>query len=225
VSGRTAQVQNQSGQVAVTWTAKTAFTEEVATQASALKAGDCVVAMPAQTAGSSKTDADAPVAAATVRITAPVDESCTGGMRARTGGGTPPPGAPSGAPSGGPGAGGGRNGSFGGLGVFGKVTAVSGSGFTVESALPGSGSTPTSTEVTTTADTTWTTTKKTTAKAVKVGRCVSSMGRPDSTGAITAVSMTVSSPVGGECTLGFGRGAARRPGSNDVQGSNEAQHS
>ena len=228
VSGRTAQVQNQSGQVAVTWTAKTTFTQQVATKASALKVGDCVVAMPARAAGSgsSKTDADAPVAATTVRITAPVNGLVHRRPAARAGGGTPPSGAPSGAPpvhrrrraersaTAAP--------AGFGFGAFGEVTAVSGSGFTVESARPGP--TSTSTKVTTTAETTWTTTSKATAAAVKVGRCVSSMGRADSTGAITAVSMTVSSPVGGECTpasCAVGSGARGQAG----RGPTETQNS
>jgi Domain of unknown function (DUF5666) len=207
VSGNTAQVQNQSGQVAVSWTAKTAFAQEVATKASALKVGDCVVAMPDRTATPGSASATT-VAAATVRISAPVSGACTNGFRA---GGRGPAGGPpsdtSNAPNGsgqaGTGQGGQQGGQRGGFGAFGKVTAVSGSGFTVDSTRPGTSSS-TSVAVTTTGATTWSTTKKATAKAVVVGQCVNSMGRPDSTGAITAASITVSSPVGGQCAVGFG---------------------
>lgn len=213
VSGSTAQVQNQSGQVAVTWTARTTFAQQVATRAAALKVGDCVVALPAasdQPADGSTDEAASAVTAATVRITAAVDGSCSAGMR--PGGGTPPSGAPTGAPGEGDGQGT-RGGRPGGLGAFGEVTGISGSGFTVESQAPGGASSDTATTivVTTSAATTWTTTQKATAKAVKVGRCVTSMGQTGSTGAVAAVSITVSAPVDGACTSGFGGPGAGGP--------------
>lgn len=215
VSGSTAQVQNQSEQVAVTWTAKTTFARQVVTKAAALKVGDCVVALPAQSDAAAQDDssdsgtADAPVTAATVRITAPVNGSCSRGTRA--GGGTPPSGAPSGASGRGEGQSGSgvRGGRPGGFGAFGQVTAISGSGFTVESQVPDSSAasssgTPSTTAVTTSAATTWSTTEKATAKAVTVGQCVTSLGQAGATGAVAAVSITVSAPVDGACTTGFG---------------------
>lgn len=230
VSGSTAQVQSQGGQVAVTWTAKTTFTQEVATKASALGVGDCVMVLPARSTAPGSDDnpdvssggaTDGPVAAATVRIVAPVGGSCSpvsrvgGGPRA----GTAPmraPGAATGAPDQDQKAGDPRPFMSG---AFGKVSAVTGSGFTVESAAPSGSSatpaptsTPVSTQVTTSADTVWTASRKATAKAVAVGRCVTSMGRADSTGAIAAASITVSSPVSGECAVGFGGPQMSGPG-------------
>ena len=46
VSGKTAQVQGANGQVAVTWTSTTRFSQQVAAKASDLSVGDCVVALP-----------------------------------------------------------------------------------------------------------------------------------------------------------------------------------
>ena len=108
---------------------------------------------------------------------------------------------PSGVPSGGPG--GAR-----GFGAFGQVTAVSGRGFSVKSVRPGSSST-TTVSVTTNGATTWTRQTTAAATGVKVGRCVVTRGRSDSTGAISAVSIAISQPVNGQCSQGFG---GRRPG-------------
>jgi hypothetical protein len=44
------------------------------------------------------------------------------------------------------------------------------------------------------------------ASAVRVGVCVTAVGKTDSTGALTAASMQVSRPVGGSCTTGRGFG-------------------
>jgi hypothetical protein len=38
-----------------------------------------------------------------------------------------------------------------------------------------------------------------------VGQCLTTQGRPDSTGAVTATSITVSAPVDGQCGVGVGR--------------------
>jgi hypothetical protein len=229
VTGSTAQVQGQSGQVAVTWTGKTTFTQQVATAASALKVGDCVVAMPSTTgssgsSGSSSSSGSSTVAAATVRITAPVKGSCTTGFGGqRPGGGTPPQGEGQNPPQG---AAGGARGV--GFGAFGKVTAVAGSGFTVASARPdastsSSTTTPTTTSVsvTTTSSTTWTRTATATAKDVKIGRCVVSRGNADSTGAIAAQSITISQPVNGQCSTGFGGGGRGGFGNGGSTGSSQ----
>jgi hypothetical protein len=163
VTGSTAQVQSQqAGQVAVTWSASTAFTKQVSAKLSDVKVGDCVVVTSATTGSGSSTTAPtaAPTAvtATTVRITAAVNGSCAGGF----GGGTRPGGGfngggngggngsggtgeggggfgggtpPSGAPTGGTGRG--LRGGFGfGGGAFGTVKTVSGSGFVVSSSRP-----------------------------------------------------------------------------------------
>jgi hypothetical protein len=63
---------------------------------------------------------------------------------------------------------------------------------------------PTATDVTvtTTAATTYTKTVKATAAALKVGTCVTALGKADDTGAIAATSISVRSKVDGTC--GFG---------------------
>ncbi len=223
VSGRTAQVQGGGAQVAVTWTAKTLFTQEVAARASDLKVGDCVLAMPKMDSSSASASPSSTVAAASVRISPAVGGSCTNGFRGPGGPGGPvrdqagtPPSPPAG-DEGGPRSGGPtRRGAFGAVG---KVTAVRGTGFTVESTRPGSSATSTVT-VSTSAATTWTRSVKAASKDVKVGRCVASVGKPDSTGAITATSMTVSQPVDGRCGGMFGPGPGAGPG-GDGQGGQE----
>ena len=210
VTGSTAQVQGQSGQVAVTWTAKTTFTQQVSTTAKALKVGDCVVAMPSSASSGDTSDrggrdrADQYAGRRFVHQRVPRRPAAAArAVAQRTHQQAPPEGAPSGAPSDGA--------RRGGFGAFGKVTAVSGTGFTVESARPGSSDTS-SVSVTTTSATTWTTSAKATSKDVKVGRCVNSVGRPDSTGAITATSIAVSQPVNGQCAVMFGGPGMGRPG-------------
>jgi hypothetical protein len=232
ITGSTAQVQNQTdGQVAVTWTSSTAFTQEVSTTAAAIKVGSCVVVGSAQTStGSTTTTQPTAVTATTVRITPATGGTCSPGFGGRTGGfggqgggpqfsgggpggaaggsggggfeGTPPSGFPSGGPNG-------ANGrtfrGFGG-GAFGKVTAVTANGFTVSSTRPNRStgqSTTTTVTVTETGTTTYTTTVKGAASDVKVGVCVRAQGTTDSTGAVTARTVAISQPVNGECTTGF----------------------
>ncbi|MCW2752425.1 MAG: hypothetical protein JWR83_3535 [Aeromicrobium sp.] len=206
VSGSTAQVQSQTAQVAVTWTGSTTFTQQVSVKAAAVTVGSCAVVTSSAT-GTTTTD---PVQASTVRITPATNGSCTagfggGGGRPQGQGGTPPTGRPSGAPGGA-----GGRGGFGG-GTFGKVTAVSSTGFTVESqgrpTSSGTTGTTTSVSVVTSASTKYTSTEKASSSAVKVGRCVTSQGQADSTGAITATSIAVTDPVNGQCGFGgFGGG-------------------
>ncbi len=195
VSGSTAQVQSQdSGQVAVSWTDDTTFTQQVDATLADVTVGSCVMV----------TSADD--IAATVRI---MDASDDGGCG--FGGGQRPEGAPSGMPSDRPTdlPDGGRR----GFGTVGEVTAVSGSGFTVSATQPGADD-ATEVSVTVGDDTTYTTSAKAAAAAVKVGVCVNAQGDSDDTGAVTAASISVSQPVDGECTGGFGMGGmgGGRPG-------------
>jgi hypothetical protein len=210
ITGKTLQVQNQTdGQVAVTYTAKTTITAQVAAALEDVKVGSCVTVMPAQSSGSSSSSTSTTVSAGTVRITTAVNGECTGALGAAPrGGGNRPGGAPSGQPtdlpSGMPnGAAGGR----GGFGADGKVTAVSASGFTVASTAPGSTSaSTTSITVTVNGSTTYTTTKASDASAIKIGQCVTASGSSDDTGTVSATRLTVSAPVDGTCNTGFGRG-------------------
>jgi hypothetical protein len=200
VSGRTMQVQSQlTGQVAVTWTSRTTFTQQVSASLSDVASGDCVIV-----GTSSETTTGSPIAAETVRIIQAVDGGCTPGGGAGQPDGAPteqpsdlPSDLPSNLRSGGPGGGGG--------GTFGEVTTVTKTGFTVEPVVPG-GSDAEATEVSVSvgADTTFTTTAEATAKAVRVGRCVDARGDADSTGAVTAESVSVSAKVDGECGVTFG---------------------
>lgn len=206
INGATVQVQNQSdGQVAVTYSATTTFTAQVAAALSDVKVGSCVSVTPAaSSAGSGSASADA-VTAGAVRISQPQDGSCTGGLSfargARPSGrpGTLPSGAPGGAP----------RGVFLG-GANGTVAAVTATGFTVTQELPdlgngsaSAGASPsmTTSTVTVTVDgsTTYSTTKPATSSALVVGKCVTATGTADDTGTIAATRMAVSAPENGQC--------------------------
>jgi hypothetical protein len=204
VSGSTAQVQNdQSGQVAVSWTKDTTFTQQVDATLADVTVGSCVMV----------TTADDGDTAATVRITAANDDdSCGfgggqgggqgGGPGGGQNGGERPEGAPTGMPSDMPSGapGGGR-----GFGTIGEVAAVSAGGFTVSATRPGNEE-ATDVSVTVGDDTTYTTQAKAQASAVTVGRCVTARGDSDNTGAVTATTISVSDPVDGQCGAGFGGG-------------------
>src|SRR5262249_28026208 len=131
------EVQNpQSGQVTVTYGAKTTFTQTSAATKASVVVGTCVAAMAArsQTPGGAAPSTPAPSAsprpritsftAATVVITQPVNGTCNGGFGGPNGSGAPGPGGPpSGAiPSGTPSGGFGRGGGFGGFGGFARAT-------------------------------------------------------------------------------------------------------
>jgi len=215
IDGKTLQVQGTDTQTAVTYSAKTTFTNTVAARLSDIVVGACVQARSAPTAagaGGAATAAAGPLAAASVEISAAVNGRCAlGGPRmpaARAPGGsgapTPPAGMPTSGRTRGPGAGGG---SFG-LGAFGKVTAVNGAGFTVESSLPVNGTAtapaPTTRTVQTSGATTYTRTEAANAKALLVGLCVTALGKADSTGSIAVTSMALRPAEKGSCSTGFG---------------------
>lgn len=234
ISGRTMQVQNaQSGQVAVTYTAKTTFTKTVSAAETAVKVGSCVLvrSVEEQTSG---TAASGRVTAASIQLTQPVDGECGGEAVLRGGmggdGATRPSDAPTGAP--GPGAVTGGNGQPGARGAFdggrpvsGRVTAVDGSAITVAAVTFGSPGTraratasPTAmpstapVEVTTTSSTTYTMTVSGTAKDLAVGQCVTAIGRADDSGAVTASAIASQPPVDGECSVGVFRRAGSSSG-------------
>ncbi|MGY2874034.1 hypothetical protein ACVW00_001224 [Marmoricola sp. URHA0025 HA25] len=198
VTGSTAQVQGADGQVAVSWTGSTTFTKEVAAALTDVKVGSCVLVAPAGGPASGSTPATS-VTAASVRIAARTNGSCDLGLRGPGGpggqangpqlNGTPPSGAPAG----------GQRPQVRALGgAVGEVTAVSAGGFTVDSALPGS-SDKTAVAVTVGSGTSYSTTVAGAAADVKVGACVAADGTTDDTGAVTATSMAVTQPVGGQC--------------------------
>jgi hypothetical protein len=183
VSGKTAQVQNdQSGQVAVSWTADTRFSQQVDAALDDVEVGSCVMVTSDDGAGSTE------ITATSVRI---MDECDTpSGMPSDLPSDLSsdmPSDVPSDMPSGRP----------VGFGTVGEVTAVSGDGFTVSTGDD-------EVSVMVSGDTTYTTTAKATADAVKVGICVNAQGDTDDTGALTATSISVSQKVDGRCTGGFG---------------------
>jgi Domain of unknown function (DUF5666) len=203
ISGKTLQVQNdQTGQVAVTWTAKTAITQQVDGTHDDVTEGVCV----AVTSDGETTDGE-PVAATSVRITDATDDGCAGGMQfgGGPGGGERPEGMPADRPSGRPTDMPARMGG----GTFGEVTAVTADGFTVSSTRPGEDD-ATTVEVTVSADTTYTKNADADSTALKVGRCVNASGDTDGTGAVTADRISVSDATDGQCTGGFVRNEADR---------------
>lgn len=218
VSGRTAQVQNaQSGQVAVSWTAQTTFSQQVDASLRDVTVGTCVLV----TSTDDGADATAPatqVTAATVRVVAPSDEGdcgfggAGGGMPGR---GQMPSGAPSEMPSDIPSDMPSDMPRGGGSGTVGEVVAVSDQGFTVSSSVPSMGqgsdssgtpSDPVEVVVDVTGDTTYTAMADATASAVRTGVCLSAQGDTDDTGALTASSISITEAVDGACTGGFGGG-------------------
>lgn len=207
VADRTAQVQGMQGQVAVTWTAGTAFTTQVAATLADVKVGACVFVGSADQASSASPTTT--VAATMVRITQPVDGTCGPTMRGPVQGSGPQQGAP---PSGSPA--GGQRPQFRGMGgAVGKVTALSTAGFTVASTRPGSEN-ATSVAVTVSGSTAYTKTVVGAASDVKVGVCVQAEGAADDTGAITATRIAISPAQGGQCDGRVRMG----PGGNGTNG-------
>jgi hypothetical protein len=106
----------------------------------------------------------------------------------------------------------------GAFGAAGKVTAVSASGFTVDSTRPDT-TTKTSVAVTTTSSTKYTTNAKATASDVEVGGCLTAQGTTDDTGAVTAKTVSLSTAVDGECGGGFFRSRSTGSGTDSGQAS------
>jgi Domain of unknown function (DUF5666) len=194
VTEGTAQVQGMQGQVAVSWTAATSFTKEVSAALEDVEVGSCVAVSATDQAASGSVTPPTAVTAATVRVTRPTGGRACGAAGPDAGSGPrfegPPP---SGAPSGGPRP---QVRAFGG--AVGEVTAVSATGFSVASRLPGSAQVRTVT-VTVAATTTYTTTAPGAASDVKVGVCVLAEGTTDDTGAVSATTVAVSVPHDGAC--------------------------
>jgi len=225
ISGHTVQVQDPAtGQVAVTYTTTTAFTQSKTVPLSTIAVGDCVTAAaspPASTNGStSSAPTSAPTSpataftAATITITPSTGSTCSIGGFGGFGGGSRPAGTarPSGFPSGFPTGGAGRRfGSF----ASGKVLSVTGSTIVI-AANHGSTQPATTDTVTTTPATTVTATVAATSTALHVGQCVTATGSADSTGAVTATRIALSTPGPNGCTVGFGR----RFGSTSTGGTN-----
>ncbi|WP_353114008.1 hypothetical protein [Microbacterium sp.] len=204
------QVQGRDSQTTVRYTGDTTVRRTVTVDVSALKVGDCVVAI----GGPDE-------AATTITVTEAVDGECPGGFPGggggfpggASGGGMPtdrpdrgdlPDGAPTDMPEGGPG------GSFGGF-TAGAVTAVASGSVTVD-AKDAEGKTE-STTIVVNGDTAVSATTDSTTAEIAVGLCVTAQGEADDAGGYDATTLTLSRPGDdGECTgMGGFRGALGAP--------------
>ncbi len=197
------------------------------------------------TAPSSSGTSSSGLTATSVRISAPVNGACTGLFGGGAGGRFAPGGAGGGRhghvaatgqePSGSATAGGqGRAGGFGGRVAIGTVTSAgSGSIVITPVALPNggaaetssaAGSTPAPVTVTVTADTVYSQSGPTDSSAIQVGLCASVTGTADTTGAVAATAIALSTPGAQGCTTGFGRrGPGRTVGPEQYQRNGDEQ--
>jgi Domain of unknown function (DUF5666) len=210
----TLQVQSTTAQNTVAYTAATKFT---AVTAGHVAAGDCVSVTGTPAAGSAKA-----LTATSVRIMAKVNGACptTGAGGGFGGGGFAR--RPSGAPTGGSG----TRRAF--ASATGTVNSVSGSTILLNgvlrngpsatgSAAPASPSTIT---ITLPASATVTQTVPATSAAAAVGQCARAIGPANSTGTITARSITISKPGPNGCNTGFGGRGGLNGGTGVSAGSN-----
>lgn len=213
VSASNAQVQNPTdGQVTVNYSATTRFTRTVPATRARVTVGSCVTVTSTNTASPSSVPVTA-LTAQVVTVTPATAGSCTaqgagfGGFRGG-GIGSPAPGASSSTPS--PGA------RRAGNRVFGKVTSASAAGFVVQGRVGGRNGSAADVAVTVNPATTYTSTAVADKSAVTVGSCLSAIGPSDSTGAVTARSVSIRPAGPGGCTVGrrFGGGAATGGSSN-----------
>jgi hypothetical protein len=196
----TLQVQSSTAQNTVAYTSATTFT---AVTAGRIAAGDCVMVTGTPAAGSTNT-----LTATSARIMAKVNGACsttgTGGGFGGAGSARRPAGAPAG--------GSGTRRAF--ASATGTVNSVSGSTVLLHGVLrngpsatgsPASASTIT---ITLGSSATVTQTVPATSAAAVVGQCARAIGPANSTGSITAKSITISKPGPNGCNTGFGgRGA------------------
>jgi hypothetical protein len=198
ITGTTMQVQNeQTGQVAVTWTSSTKFTHQVSATIAAVTVGDCVTAIAPSGTSVPATSFNA----TSLVVRKPVNGSCTGGVE--EGGGQQPSGSPSRLMPGGPTPSGAPSGKSSGIVVTGTVRSVSGTTLVIAARTPGSNTTANKT-VTVGSRTKITADAETTERSLKLGKCVTAEGKTDSSGAVTATSVRISDPVNRQCG-GFGR--------------------
>jgi Domain of unknown function (DUF5666) len=230
ITGSSMEVQNQqAGQVTVSWTSSTTFSKTVTLSAANVAAGDCVTVTGSTSTGT--------LVANSVTVSKPTSSgSCTNGFGARRpGGGAGFPGgtAPNGgsrptgsslpnAPSGSA-----PRGASGFSFTSGKVTSVtpatmviygfSSSGFSgtrgTQSSTPPTSIPSTSVNIELQNSTTYSETQSTAASSLAVGDCVSAVGSTDSTGAVTARTVRITSTGGQTCSSGFG-GFARGGAAN-----------
>jgi hypothetical protein len=242
IDGHVLQVQNQStGQLSVSYSTGTTFSQTKQVTAAALKVGDCVTAVGqrSQSAGSPAASSSGSAApgsseagrptdfpAMSVQISVPVNGSC--GFAGGFGGGVRPSGFPSGRPSNFPSGRpsnfpsgrpsnfpSGRAGGGFGFGGFttGTVSALVADSMTVHTTARGQQASGTTT-VLLTAGTSYTETLPATAAALRVGECLTATGKADNTGAVAATRIELSPAGPAGCSIGgFGRrgGATASP--------------
>jgi hypothetical protein len=214
INGTTLEVQNPiTGQTTVNYTPSTSFRQTVTASATAVTVGSCIsaIGMPSSGSSSGGSAFGSPVTATTVSVSQPVSGTCSGGFGGRTPGGARPGGGGGFTPGSGTrpvGARGFGNGRFGA--ASGAVTAVNGSGVTINEINPATKAASNVT-VTLTASTTFTTTGPASSTDLAVGKCARANGSADTTGAISARSITISTAGPNGCSGGFG-GARGAPG-------------
>ena len=212
IASSSIEVQNQTGQVTVNWGPSTSFTRNVTVPASSVRAGDCVTATGSSSKGT--------ITATSVTISQAVSGKCVGGAPGSgrrpggfgrpTGGFTRPTGGSRAAP---------RFGNLGNIGfASGKVTSVTAtelviSGFSSASITKATKATKakkpaalkdTTDKVRLAPSTTYTESQAATSTNLAVGDCVTAAGSSDSTGAVTASTVRITSTGGKSCTRGFG---------------------
>lgn len=234
VDGTTLQVQSQSEQTAVSYTSKTSIEQIKAVSSKDIAAGWCAVVVSSARQSASPGTLPSKITATTVSLTKATSSGCGFGGAPGQAGGFGGRARPSGAPTNFPGRrptarptnrpGGAPNGRAGGFGTFasGRITKVSGSGFVIDavSRVRGSQSSqpsPSTKAVTVSVSGSTKITMQQTAKssAIKQGECVRATGKADSTGAVAATGLVLSSATNGTCTpTGFGGFGGRRGGTN-----------
>lgn len=233
IDGSSLQVSNANNETTVVVAGTTSFVKRETGTASSIAVGDCVTV--------TGTTANKGIKAANVSVTAAASTGCTRGAGGGPGGAA---GAGGGARFGGgtgqrPNFGNGERpaGGFGGananrlknLGIaFGPVQSVSGDKMVVKATTFTRPTKKNAKPKTTTKDVTVTLTSSTnisqtvaaTAADLTVGSCVTARG-PLVSGAVNATNVTISSPVNGACTAGFGGfGGGRFGGGGNGGGSN-----
>ena len=203
------QVQSSTAQNTVVYSASTKFTQVTSAH---LAAGDCVTVTGAPATGSTSG-----LAATSVRIVAKVNGVCPsaatpggGAFGGAPGGGGSFPRRTGGASSGAPTGGSAQRRAF--ASATGTVSSVTGSTILVHGVLRSgqraAGTTgsaaPTTITVTLGAAATVTETVAASSAAAVVGRCASVIGTANSVGAISARSITISTPGPNGCRGGFG---------------------
>lgn len=193
VTASNMQVQGSSGQVTVNFSGDTMFTNRVSATLAEVRQGSCVIV----------TGTGQPVLARNVEISTATANGCGGGARPRNGTAQQRP-SGSRAPQ--------PSDANGARPVAGKVTAVTGNGFTVQEDGQQTGAT-TDMQVIVDANTTYGMSVSAKSDALKVGECVAATGQTDDTGAVTARTIAISQPGPNGCGVA-GRQRTNNGGGN-----------